>query len=182
MNKQSFLLSVLFLLSFQVLIAQTTTTHNAKSKTTKSKSKKTETTSTSGFDAQMLAAVNKLRASGCDCGGEMMPPVKPLKWESHLTKAAQNHANDMAEHDHFDHFGTDGSAPEERIAKAGWTKTLAIGENIGMGYKNIAEAMEGWKNSPHHCKAMMDKNAFEMGAARNGKMWCQDFGKRETEE
>ena len=177
MFKQFLLISVLFIICVPILSAQITAskTHHSKSKI-----KKSEPTASS-FSTQMLSAVNKLRAEGCDCGGEMMPPVKPLKWETHLEKAAKNHVNDMAERDVLDHFSADGTAPEVRIANAGWTKTLSIGENIGMGYKSIPEAIEGWKNSPHHCKAMMDKDAFEIGAARNGKMWCQDFGKRETE-
>ncbi len=178
MSKQFFLYLSLSFFCFQTLTGQTTA--NKSRHSAKSKLKKVELQASS-FSTQMLAAVNKLRTAGCDCGGEIMPPVKPLKWEAHLTKAALNHVNDMAEHDRLDHFSTDGTAPEVRIANAGWTKTELIGENIGMGYKSIAEAIEGWKESPHHCKAMMDKDAFEMGAAHNGKMWCQDFGRREQE-
>ena len=129
-----------------------------------------------GFNSQMLAAVNKLRASGTTCGSESMPPVKPLVWNAKLEKAAVAHTAYMNETNNFSHQGKNGTWPEERIKAAGyeWDK---VGENIGKGYKDIPAAILGWKESTGHCKQMMSAEVTEMGAAKVGPYWCQKFAK-----
>jgi len=52
------------------------------------------------------------------------------------------------------------------------------GENIGMGYKNEKEMVEGWLKSPGHCKNIMNKGYKEMGVAKVGSYWTQTFGAR----
>ncbi len=127
-----------------------------------------------GFDNQMLAAVNALRKSGVNCGGEMMPPVKPLAWNVKLEKAAVIHALDMDKNNHFSHVGTDGSLPDDRIKSAGY-EWAQVGENIGRGYKDVAAAVKGWKESSNHCKQMMSADVTQIGAAQKGSYWCQAF-------
>lgn len=126
------------------------------------------------FNNQMLAAVNELRKSGVNCGGEMMPPVKPLVWSSKLEKASVIHAIDMDKNDHFSHVGTDGSLPDDRIKAAGY-EWAQVGENIGRGYKDVAAAIKGWKESANHCKQMMSAEVTQIGAAQKGSYWCQAF-------
>ena len=128
------------------------------------------------FNNQMLAAVNELRKSGVNCGGEMMPPVKPLVWSSKLEKASVIHAIDMDKNDHFSHVGTNGSLPDDRIKAAGY-EWAQVGENIGRGYKDIAAAIKGWKESANHCKQMMSPEVTQIGAAQKGRYWCQAFAK-----
>jgi uncharacterized protein YkwD len=134
-------------------------------------------TETGDFRIDMLAAVNAVRASGCKCGNKVMPPVPPLKWNSELEAAAIRHALDMAKHKHFDHIGTDGSEFDKRITEAGYL-WQQIGENIAFGYDSIGEAMFGWKNSASHCRQLMSPKVNELGAARHGKYWVQEFGKQ----
>lgn len=135
------------------------------------------TSATGDFRIDMLAAVNRLRTSGCRCGGKQMPPVPTLRWNSQLEAAAMRHANDMASHKHFDHIGTDNSEFDDRITATGY-KWMEIGENIAFGYDVIGTTIQGWINSTAHCQQMMSPKVDEMGAAKNGKYWVQEFGKQ----
>ena len=146
--------------------------------TTKAKTGPTNSgaASNSSFSNQMLAAVNQLRASGTTCGGETMPPVKPLVWNAKLEKAAVAHSVFMSDTDNFSHQGKNGSWPEERIKAAGYDWDQ-VGENIGKGYKDIPAAIVGWKESKGHCKQMMSAEVTEMGAAKAGPYWCQKYAK-----
>lgn len=126
------------------------------------------------FNKEMLVAVNALRKSGTTCGGEKMPPVKPLAWSAQLENAAEVHVTDMDANDHFSHAGTNGTLPDDRIKAAGY-EWARVGENIGQGYKNVSAAIKGWKESPNHCKQMMNADMTNIGAAKKGKYWCQTF-------
>jgi uncharacterized protein YkwD len=132
----------------------------------------------SAFNNEMLAAVNAQRAKGCNCGGEYMAPVLPIQWDAALERAAIRQVQDMDKNNNFSHFGTDNSSPDDRAKDAGFNKTENFGENIGMGYISISHAMEGWLNSPGHCKGIMSPETLYIGAAKSGKMWCQAFGKK----
>ena len=132
---------------------------------------------TGDFRTDMLAAVNLMRSKGCRCGGKSMPAVPPVRWNGLLEEAAIRHARDMAVHKHFDHVGTDGSEIDVRINATGY-KWMQIGENIAWGYSSIAEAMDGWIKSPSHCLQLMSNKVDEIGAAKNGKYWVQDYGKQ----
>ncbi len=134
---------------------------------------------TGDFRSDMLTAVNLLRAKGCRCGGKSMPAVPPVSWNELLEEAAIRHASDMAVHKHFDHVGTDGSEIDTRINATGY-KWMQIGENIAWGYSSIGETMEAWIKSPSHCDQLMSAKVNEIGAAKNGKYWVQDFGKQRT--
>jgi uncharacterized protein YkwD len=133
----------------------------------------------SDFRGAMLAAVNKLRANGCRCGGKQMPAVAPLRWNTQLEAAAIRHATDMSRHGHFDHIGTDNSEFDDRITSSGY-KWMEIGENIAYGYDLIPATIQGWINSASHCQQMMSPKVDEMGAAKSGKYWVQEFGKKRT--
>jgi uncharacterized protein YkwD len=124
----------------------------------------------------MLASVNALRKAGCTCSGRKMKPVSPLKWNPLLKNAAQGHANDMFEQKYFNHQSRDGRSFDERVTQAGYN-WMAVGENIAFGQKTLESVMAAWKKSGGHCQQMMDKNVTEMGAARTGNYWVQDFGK-----
>ncbi len=128
------------------------------------------------FNAQILSAVNAMRIKGYNCGGEMMPAVKPLVWNTKLEKAAAIHAIDMDKNNHFSHVGTDGSLPDDRIKAAGY-EWGQVGENIGRGYKDVAAAIKGWQESSSHCKQMMSADVTQIGAAHKGSYWCQAFAK-----
>lgn len=123
----------------------------------------------------MLEAVNQLRQEGCMCGDDLMPPVSSLTWNDTLTLAAQAHATDMHDNNYFSHISPDGSSPYDRAQGAGYSGTY-IGENIAHGYTKVSQAVNAWKQSESHCKAMMDDGYRELGAAREGDYWVLVLG------
>ena len=126
---------------------------------------------------EIQKSVNHVRQQGCMCGTEYMPPVRPLAWNNKLEQAAQNHANDMYKYNFFDHLSLNGDNPMNRIERTGY-KWSFVGENISWGYSYAAEVVEGWINSPDHCRNMMHPDFKEMGAARKGTYWVLELGER----
>jgi uncharacterized protein YkwD len=158
---------------------ETTTSNATKSRGTVSSSKVTQIIDireTGDFREDMLAAINKIRTAGCQCGNNYMPPVPKLTWNTMLEDAAINHARDMLSNSFISHIGSDGSEFDLRIDRAGY-KWLEVGENVARGQTNLHQVINDWYNSPSHCKTMMNSEFKEVGAARAGSFWVQDFGK-----
>ncbi|MEL6113957.1 CAP domain-containing protein [Photobacterium sp. SP02] len=130
---------------------------------------------------EMLTAVNAARAQGQTCGGTWMPAVAPLTWDATLEQTAFLHSSDMANYDYFSHTGLDGSSPSQRVTEQGYSwKT--VGENIAAGQKTVSAVMQGWLESPGHCKNIMNGSFTQMGAASDtnsgstyGIYWTQVF-------
>lgn len=129
---------------------------------------------TSSFKSDMLAQVNELRRSGCQCGSTYYPPVDPLSWNGLLEDAALRHSTDMQTKDIFDHRGSDGSSFGDRVTATGY-RWRAVAENIAGGYSDVNSAIQGWVESEGHCKNIMDANFTELGAAKKGLLWTQVF-------
>jgi uncharacterized protein YkwD len=105
-----------------------------------------------------------------------LPPLKP---NSELQAAAERHARDMAEHEKMSHEGSNGSSPQNRIAKAGY-RARATGENVAYGQRTAEQVMTVWMDSRPHKKNILG-NFSEVGAAaiasEDGDLyWCVDFG------
>lgn len=133
-------------------------------------------TETGNFAVDMLAYVNALRTKGCKCNGVQMPTVPALKWNKQLEAAALRHANDMSSKNFFSHTGSDGSTMSQRITAAGYKWSYAS-ENIAWGYTSLPSVINGWVKSAGHCQNMMSANITELGAAKVGTYWVQDFGR-----
>lgn len=122
----------------------------------------------SGAVARVVQLVNTERGkAGCS----------PVKLNTTLTEAAQNHSEDMAASGTMSHTGSDGSDPGDRITRAGYAWTT-YGENVAYGYSTPEQVMQGWMTSPGH-KANILNCAFEeigVGLAQPGAYWTQDFG------
>jgi uncharacterized protein YkwD len=136
-----------------------------------------------GFQGEMLAAVNAARATQQDCGGTIMPPVPALTWDAQLEQAAYTHSNDMANYDFFSHTGSDGSSVSTRVTAQGYTWS-SVGENIAAGQKDVDAVMKSWIESPGHCLNIMSANFTQMGASfvtnsstQYGIYWTQVFAK-----
>lgn len=125
----------------------------------------------------LLQLVNSVRQSGCTCGSTVMPPVATITWNDQLATAALNHSNDMSANNYFSHTGSSGSTAGDRIIAAGYS-WKAYGENIAKGYPTEQAVMDGWLNSEGHCKNIMSALFKEMGVARVGTHWTQEFGSR----
>ncbi|GAA0630536.1 CAP domain-containing protein [Streptomyces thermocarboxydovorans] len=119
-----------------------------------------------GDVARVVELVNAERAkAGCSA----------VTVNSKLTKAAQDHSEDMAATGNMSHTGSDGSTPDQRITRAGYSWS-AYGENVAYGYSTPEQVMEGWMNSPGHRENILNCNFKEIGVGRSGTYWTQDFG------
>ena len=104
-----------------------------------------------------------------------MPPVSAVSWNDQLASAADVHSKDMLQNNYFGHTGADGTSPGDRLRQAGYNWS-AYGENIAKGYPDEQSVIAAWLQSEDHCKNLMDKDFTEMGVARAGSYWTQEFG------
>jgi uncharacterized protein YkwD len=87
----------------------------------------------------------------------------------------------MARKRFFEHRGSDGSQPRDRVRRAGYSSRLT-GENIAYGPVSAEEVVAGWLASPDHCANIMDPRFRDIGvgvAAGRGRgeiYWVQTFG------
>jgi uncharacterized protein YkwD len=117
------------------------------------------------FRQRVLARVNQWRSSGASCGSEgSFGPAAALGWDTRLTTAAAVHSQDMQAHNYFDHTGSDGSTPGDRVTAAGyaWQTT---GENIAAGYSSAETVVDAWIGSPGHCANLLNPQFTQVGVA-----------------
>lgn len=138
----------------------------------------------SAEEAQILAQTNAARAVARSCGGVQYPAAPPVTWNGYLAKAARAHGADMAARGFFDHVTPDGKTITMRAEAAGYTGWRELGENIAAGY-TLGNVVQGWIDSPSHCKTLMDPSLKEMGVGYTyrpgspyGTYWVQDYGTR----
>ncbi|MFJ9817389.1 sigma-70 family RNA polymerase sigma factor [Streptomyces sp. NPDC101151] len=119
---------------------------------------------------QVVALVNKERAAA-GCG--------PLSENAQLEKAAQDHSDDMAARNFFEHTNPDGADPGQRITAAGY-RWSTYGENIAKGQQTPQAVMDSWMNSPGHRANILNCSFKEIGVGvhrgSGGPWWTQDFG------
>ena len=132
---------------------------------------------------RVLELVNQARSEPRTCGAVEFAAAAPLRASTGLHEAALTHALDMAQHQHFQHEGTDGSSPGARATRAGYAWSR-VGENIALGTMNAEDTVQGWLNSPGHCVNIMQPQFTEMGVGyavtRTGKpriYWSQLLGR-----
>ncbi|MEZ3180952.1 CAP domain-containing protein [Streptomyces pimonensis] len=128
----------------------------------------TDAARASGAVAEVVELVNAERAkAGCS----------PVKANSTLARAAQDHSEDMAASGTMSHTGSDGSSPGDRITRAGYSWST-YGENVAYGYSTPEQVMTGWMNSPGHRENILNCGFKEIGVglAQPGSYWTQDFG------
>lgn len=135
----------------------------------------TAQTAPNTWQQEMLDQVNQIRAKGCRCGRKRMPPAPPLSWNDQLAATANSHAKDMQRNRFMGHRGSNGSRIGERATLAGYN-WQSIAENVAWNTQTVSNTVQGWKNSPGHCKSMMSSAYREMGAANVGAYWVQVFG------
>lgn len=110
-----------------------------------------------------------------------------LSIDARLNEAAQSHAQDMAERDYIAHVSPEGGTPGGRASIAGysWSRLL---ENVAAGQPTPTEAVEVWKASPGHRRAMLDPKIRELGIGyaflpqddgrvRAGHYWALSLGR-----
>ncbi len=120
---------------------------------------------TAKIQFRMLDSVNALRqARG----------TGQVKLSSELNAAAATHARDMSVQNRPWHFGSDGTSPIDRAARAGYTGRL-IGENISETYETELETLSAWMETPETRQVILDPRARDLGFAwyqeDSGKIW-----------
>ena len=108
---------------------------------------------TRNWRREVLKEVNRFRATH---------GLRPLRLAPLLNEAAQRHADDMAYRDYFAHEAPNGTGPGDRAASAGYRFQTVL-ENLAAGQQTPREAVEGWKNSPGHRRAMLNRKVTEAG-------------------
>ena len=137
--------------------------------------------SSSTVRARVIELVNEARSQPRRCGREKFRAAPPLEVSRKLNDAAVGHARDMAKRKYFEHRGSDGSQPRDRVERAGYRFRLT-GENIALGPESAEEVVAGWLDSPGHCANIMEPRFREIGvgvAAGTGRgqiYWVQSFG------
>lgn len=129
--------------------------------------------------SRALELVNEVRARGTRCGTRPFAPAPPMTLSGTLAGVASGHANDMAEHNYFEHQDLVGKSPADRVRAVGYREKL-VGENIAYGPASVEEVVQGWLDSPGHCENIMDPRFAQMGIAysagrtsRRGLYWVQ---------
>ena len=131
--------------------------------------------------ARVVELVNIARSHARRCGSERFAPAPALNVSTKLNDAAAGHARDMLKKKYFDHRGSDGSQPKDRVLRAGY-KSRLTGENIALGPESAEEVVDGWLDSPGHCANIMDPRFQDIGVAvasgkKRGQIyWVQTFG------
>jgi uncharacterized protein YkwD len=131
--------------------------------------------------ARVVELVNEARSRERRCGSERFSAVPPLAISRQLTDAAEGHARDMLRRKFFDHRGSNGSQPKDRVLRAGYQPRIS-GENIALGPESAEEVVAGWLASPGHCANIMEPRFQEIGVGlgtgkKRGQIyWVQTFG------
>jgi uncharacterized protein YkwD len=136
------------------------------------------------LEEEVLVLVNEYRASGYACPEGTFGPTGALVMDDRLRCAARLHSLDMATNDFFDHTGTGGTSPSQRVEAQGYTGWSTVGENIAAGNSTAAATVEQWMTSTEgHCGNIMNPAFEDIGvgvahdaSATYGWYWTQDFG------
>ena len=113
-------------------------------------------------EQELLTLHNEARAVGRTCGDTYYPAVDPVVWNCKLAYAAEKHSEDMATFNYFSHGSIDGRTLVDRVNAVNYAYRFT-GENIAAGYSTPSAAVQGWINSPGHCRNLMSDNYTEMG-------------------
>ena len=88
--------------------------------------------------------------------------VPKLHLHDQLLRAAQKHAEWMAQNEKLSHTGENGSSVGERVLGAGY-KWRAVGENIALGFRTPQQVVAGWLNSPGHRRNILSAVYQDVG-------------------
>ena len=120
---------------------------------------------TANIQFRILDGVNALRAAS---------GAGQVRLSAELNAAAATHSRDMSIQNRPWHFGSDGSSPLDRVARAGYVGSL-LGENISETYESELETLSAWMQQPDTRDVILDPRANDLGFSwfqePNGKIW-----------
>lgn len=118
-----------------------------------------------GITDQVVTLVNAQRADA-GCG--------PLRVDSQLTAAAQEHSEDMDRRDYMSHQSPEGEGPGDRAKRHGYDAWGA--ENVAKGQTSPQQVMDAWMNSDGHRRNILNCDLVAIGVGESGNAWTQMFG------
>lgn len=134
------------------------------------------------FEWRVLELTNQRRAAGATCASDVFGPAGPLEMDTVIRIAARNHSLDMGEQAYFEHDSLDGRTFADRMTMVGFMGASPWGENIAAGQSSPEDVVEGWMNSPGHCRNIMNPDYRTIGigyahvdGSPYGHYWTQDF-------
>lgn len=126
-----------------------------------------------GTEAEVLAAVNRLRAGA---------GIRALQANRHLALVAQAHACDNAARSSYSHTGSDGSDLARRLRRGQYDYRDAA-ENTGLGHATVQAMVDFWARSPGHRANLLNPALTEAGlglsrTAKGRNVWVLVQGRR----
>ncbi|OCX61666.1 serine protease [Thioclava sp. SK-1] len=114
---------------------------------------------------RVVEAMNSLRS---------VRGTRPVVLNQQLAIAAAAHSQDMAKQNRPWHWGSDGSSPLTRAARAGYRGEV-LGETISETYETETETLSVWMGQPETRDVILNPEATQMGFAwyqePSGKIW-----------
>lgn len=122
---------------------------------------------------EVIRLVNEYRvANGCPAATE----------HTALMNGAQAWSDYMRANQYFDHSS---AVDSQWYIHHGYVNlSIGVAENLGSGYENAEEVIQGWKISPNHnrtllsCHFVDDGATYEVGVGLNGRLWTLALGER----
>jgi uncharacterized protein YkwD len=97
-----------------------------------------------------------------------------LVLDERLSRAAAMQSEDQAKRNSGGHYGSDGSKPMDRAARAGYPAKIAS-ENVAAGQKSFSDVMHYWETSSSHRENLLRPNVSAIGIAmaqaKNGRAY-----------
>lgn len=90
--------------------------------------------------------------------------LSPLNLNEKLSKAAQDKAHNMFEHNYWAHTAPDGSTPWVFILGENYEYTIA-GENLAKNFDNSTGVVDAWMRSPSHRENLLKSDYSDIGFA-----------------
>ncbi len=118
-----------------------------------------------------LAEVNAFRAKY---------GLSPVVLDERLSRAAAMQSKDQAGRSWIGHYGSDGSKPKDRAARAGYHPKITA-ENVASGQKSFSDVLRGWEESSGHRSNLLLPSVSAAGVAmaqnKSGRAyWTLDLG------
>jgi uncharacterized protein YkwD len=91
--------------------------------------------------------------------------LDPLSLDVRLSRAALDQSADMSDHHFLAHYGTDGSSPQERAGRAGYSAGTVV-ENLATGFTDPDDVFEAWiHRSRESRRNLLDPDLRRIGVA-----------------
>lgn len=120
-----------------------------------------------GFEATVTDGINAERAK------RGLPTLAPA---TALAAAGAVHLRDLSATGGFDHTGSDGSTPADRVARQG-LKSCLTAENLFRGPMPPQGVVDAWMTSQGHRDNILRRGVTHIGVARSGDLVIAVFAK-----